>query len=198
VLYSLLHKYSDQEDIIVGTSTFGRTNYEVQKIVGLFVNKLPIRAYPKPDQTYNNLLDHVKSSFLNVINNQDLQFDEIVDILKIKRDSSRNPIFDITIDLQNFDKSNYQLKELEFLYNEFNSEAVRFDIAVQAYEYNSKLGLDFEYSDELFNESSIENFGNRFLDIIRQVVQMKGNIKLKDFTILTKYQKPQSIHNELF
>lgn len=198
ILYIVLNKYTGQEDILIGTSSFGRTNYDLQNMIGLFINKLPIRTYINPKNTYLEILDEVESRFINILINQDLQFNDLVDLLKIKRDPSRNPIFDITIDVQNFNQSSFQIEEIEFLYNEFNSEAIRFDIAIHAYEYNEELIMDFEYSTELFLESSIKSLSERMIEAIRQVVGKDGKIKIEDITFTTNYRTPAKVSSDLF
>ncbi|MGN4562436.1 condensation domain-containing protein, partial [Bacillus cereus group sp. MYBK5-2] len=98
---TLLAKYSGQEDIIVGTPIAGRTHADLEPIIGMFVNTLAIRNYPEGDKTFYMYVQEVKETMLNAYENQEYPFEELVQKVNIKRDMSRNPLFDTMLVLQN-------------------------------------------------------------------------------------------------
>ncbi|MGM1050753.1 MAG: condensation domain-containing protein, partial [Bacillota bacterium] len=91
----LLSKCTGQEDIIIGSPIAGRPHADLENIIGMFVNTLVMRNYPKSGKTYKGFLDEVKENSLRAYENQDYQFEELVDKLNLRRDISRNPLFDV-------------------------------------------------------------------------------------------------------
>ncbi|MCP4155047.1 MAG: hypothetical protein GY757_45405, partial [bacterium] len=101
IFNSFLSMLSGQEDIIIGTPTAGRGHANLGDIIGMFVNTLGLRNQPHGDKTYEEFLNNVKETTLNAFDNQDYQFEELVETLNISRDASRNPLFDVMFLLQN-------------------------------------------------------------------------------------------------
>ena len=93
----LLSKYTGQEDIIVGSPVAGRPHWELENIIGIFLNTLAMRNYPEADKTFVQFLQEVKENSLQAYENQSYQFEELVEKLNVKRDLSRNPIFDTPV-----------------------------------------------------------------------------------------------------
>ncbi|MCP4158385.1 MAG: amino acid adenylation domain-containing protein, partial [bacterium] len=110
---SFLSKLSGQEDIIIGTPTAGRGHVDLGDIIGMFVNTLGLRNQPHGDKTYEEFLDHVKETTLNAFDNQDYQFEELVETLDISRDASRNPLFDVMFLLQNMELTKIEIPGLK-------------------------------------------------------------------------------------
>lgn len=75
----LLHKYSRQEDVVVGSSIAGRTHQDTENIVGMFVNTLPMRAYPESNKSFKQLLNEVKDVSLKAYDHQEYPLEELVD-----------------------------------------------------------------------------------------------------------------------
>ncbi|WP_257207177.1 condensation domain-containing protein, partial [Bacillus thuringiensis] len=111
---TLLAKYSGQEDIIVGTPIAGRTHADLEPIIGMFVNTLAIRNYPEGDKTFYMYVQEVKETMLNAYENQEYPFEELVQKVNIKRDMSRNPLFDTMLVLQNTEDTELQIEKLVF------------------------------------------------------------------------------------
>ncbi|MCP4147718.1 MAG: hypothetical protein GY757_08200, partial [bacterium] len=97
----LLAKLAGQEDVIVGMATAGRRHAEVERIIGMFINTLPIRNYPSGEKTVSEFLREVKNKTLGAFENQEYQFEDLVDKISIKRNTGRNPIFDVMFNLLN-------------------------------------------------------------------------------------------------
>ncbi|MCP4156072.1 MAG: hypothetical protein GY757_50600, partial [bacterium] len=97
----LLSKLSGQEDIIVGTATAGRRHADLERIVGMFVNTLAMRNYPEGEKNVAEYLKEVKNATLNAFDNQEYQFENLVDRLSVRRDTGRNPLFDVMFNLLN-------------------------------------------------------------------------------------------------
>ncbi|HLP62748.1 MAG TPA: condensation domain-containing protein, partial [Candidatus Deferrimicrobium sp.] len=98
-----LAKLSGEEDIIIGTPIAGRDREEFQGIIGMFVNTLPLRNYPEPGKIFVDFLTEIKERTLAALENQDYQFEDLVEKIVLSRDTSRNPLFDVMFVFQNME-----------------------------------------------------------------------------------------------
>ena len=121
----LLSKLSGLEDIIIGTPVAGRGHPDIENIIGMFVNTLPLRNSINNETSVKEFISQVKAKVLRAFENQEFQYEEIIETIKGKRDISRNPLFDVMFVLQNikndggmFPKSN---KEISFSFNPLSS-----------------------------------------------------------------------------
>nr|CUX79061.1 Octapeptin synthase subunit B [Niallia circulans] len=168
----LLSKYSGQEDIIVGTPVAGRTHADLEQILGMFVNTLAIRNYPAGDKTFLAYLEEVKESALGAFEHQDYPFEELVERLNVKRDPSRNPLFDTAFDLQNVDDRDADFEELKLVpYDLDEEEEVKFDLILSMYEENGVLKGGFHYCAKLFKAAMIQTMAQDLLLVLAQVCE---------------------------
>ena len=94
-LQALMHRYTGQTDIVVGTASANRTRAELAPLIGFLVNTLPIRTDLSGDPSFIELLDRVRQQTLAAYSHQDLPFAKLVDVLRVERDTSRSPIFQV-------------------------------------------------------------------------------------------------------
>ncbi|UCH92161.1 MAG: amino acid adenylation domain-containing protein [Candidatus Aminicenantes bacterium] len=181
-----LAKISGQEDIIIGTLTAGRKHADLEKIIGMFVNTIPLRNFPTSEKTFVEFLHEVKARTLETFENEDLQFEDIVNLLEIKKSANRNPLFDIGFGFLHMDEQQ-EAKSIgdrtdlpPGIY--LNSNSSRFDISLYGRHTREKILYTFEYRTKLFKKEKIERFVKYFLEIISQVLANKY-IKLSDINI---------------
>ena len=191
VLNVLLFKYTGQNDIIVGGSIAGRPHADLQDIVGMFVNILPIRIHPDQEMTYWELLKQVKTTSLNAFENQDMQFEMLVEQLKPMAETSRNPLFDICLNVQNYEQPEIEIKGLAMTPCPYEPDTSKFDMLVWANLVGDDIHFMLEYSTELFKPSSVEEFSKHFIEIVQQVIKNK-EIPLKDIKLSHKVLTPES------
>ena len=110
----LLAKYTGQEDVIVGSPVNGRPHADLEKIIGMFINTLALRNYPRGYMKFSEFLAAVKTNSIKAFENQDYQFEDLVDSLDVPRDLSRNPLFDVMFILQDNDGSVMNIDDLSF------------------------------------------------------------------------------------
>jgi len=197
VLNVLFFKYTGQEDIIVGSGLMGRPHKPLQKIIGMFVNFLAMRNYPKGNKTYWQFFKEVKEQTLNAFENQDVQFEELVRQLNLERDPARNPLFDVTFVVQNFERPTLRVPELSMTPYEMENKTSKFDLTLFTEERENQLFFIFEYAVRLFEKKTIEKIANHFIEIIKQVNRDK-HILLKEISISKDLLDAQvgSIENE--
>ncbi|EOO16136.1 amino acid adenylation domain-containing protein [Bacillus cereus] len=186
----LLSKYTGQEDIVVGSPVAGRPHADLQSIIGMFVNTLAMRNYPKSNQTFEEFLDGVKENALIAYENQDYQFEQLVERLEIPRDMSRNPLFDTMFVLQNADNGKFTIDGLKFKPYSFDSMVTKFDLTLTAREIDEKITFNFGYCTKLFERETIERMANHLINILKQIVVQK-DIELAQMDMLSRDEKRQ-------
>ncbi|MFW5855163.1 MAG: condensation domain-containing protein, partial [Thermodesulfobacteriota bacterium] len=97
----LLHRYCNQEDILIGTPVAGRNLRDIEPLIGFFVNTLVIRTDLSEDLTFRNLLDQVRRTSVAAFEHQDLPFEKLVDALQPERTLSHSPVFQTMFVLHN-------------------------------------------------------------------------------------------------
>ena len=190
----LLSKYSGQEDIIIGSPIAGRSHSDLQNIIGMFVNTLAMRNYPQGKKTYKEFLKEVRENCLMAYENQDYQFEELVQKLNIKRDLSRNPLFDVMFTMQNMDRTDLKIGDLEFKEYQKGNEISKFDLTLSATESEEEVYCKLDYSTQLFKKETIEEIIKNLNQILK-VISANIEVKLSEICILTEEEK-RKIMNE--
>ena len=185
----LLSKYSNDEDIIVGVPVAGRPHAQLQNIMGMFVNTLPLRNRPEGSKKYIDFLLEVKENSLSAYENQDYQLETLIEKLSLKRDMSRNPLFDVmfsTVDTVKHEKVQLEDVSLKPYYNK--NTISKFDLTLNAMENTKDLDFVFEYSTKLFNKETIEKLATHYINIL-EVIVYNREITLKEIDVLTEKEK---------
>jgi len=167
----LMTALSGQEDIVVGTPTAGRKYAELQALVGMFVNTLPLRNFPVGDKTFKDFLQEVKNRTIAAFENQEYQFEELVERLDLRRDTSRNPLFDVMFVLQNLGLADLEVPGLLVNPYAFDSRMSKFDLTVQGMERAGELDFYVEYCTSLFTRQTIGRFVSCFQRVVAAVLQ---------------------------
>ncbi|CAH1200787.1 Tyrocidine synthase 3 [Paenibacillus plantiphilus] len=169
----LLSKYSHQEDIVIGTPVSGRNHADLDHVIGMFVNTLPIRNYPAAGKRFIDFLEEVKGSALGAYEHHQYPLESLVEKLQLPMDQSRNPLFDAMFVLHNHIDSNdneeYPEHELQFKPIEPDSSTAKFDLNLQALEYESQIAGRLEYSTSLFNKASAERMADDYIRILQLI-----------------------------
>jgi amino acid adenylation domain-containing protein len=167
----LLYRYTRQEDIIVGIPITGRSHRDVQEIVGMFVNTLALRNYPRGNKTFAKFLHEVKENMLKAFANQFYQFEDLVEKLEIPRDMSRNPLFDAMFVLHTVNIENIKFPGVKLSNFEREHPACRFDLTLNAAEFNEGITIGLEYTTALFKDETMQRFLENFFTIITTAVE---------------------------
>lgn len=184
----MLSKYSGQEEIAVATPIAGRGHADIEKMPGMFVNTLLLKNQPSGEMTFKEFLDNIKANALQAYDNQEYQFEKLIEKLDFKRDLSRNPMFDVMFILQNMDGQETKADNLRLSPYPVRNKASKFDLTLEAAESGSELTLSLEYCTKLFKRGTIERFAGYILNIAVQVLNNPGK-KIMDLEMLTPEEK---------
>ncbi|MCP4153783.1 MAG: hypothetical protein GY757_39015, partial [bacterium] len=201
IVTALLSKYTGQEDISVGTRTAGRSHVALTGIIGMFINTLVMRNYPAKDKTFLQFLEEVRFNALQAFDNQDYQFNDLLERLKIKRDRSRNPLYDVVFAFLNVEQPDIKIQDLSLEHYQWGDTSSQIDLRFGGTEKDNKIQFNITYSTSLFKESYAEKMAERFIDIVKQVVE-NDQIKLAELKLshelLTVKSKTRRQHDEGF
>jgi acyl carrier protein/RNAse (barnase) inhibitor barstar len=178
----LLSRYTGQEDIIVGVPTAARSHLDLENIVGMFVNTMAMRNYPRGELPLGDFLQEVKEYALKAFENQDYPFEELVNKLEVPKDYSRNPLFDVLFVSENLEIPGLELKGLAFSPVGIENRISHMDLVFYIVENNDKIVLRLEYATTLFKQSSIERMLKHYVEILEQAVN-DISIRLKEIGI---------------
>ncbi|WP_159882428.1 non-ribosomal peptide synthetase [Paenibacillus puerhi] len=186
----LLAKYSGQEDIVVGCPVAGRSHPDLEPIVGMFVNMLPLRVYPSGKLTFTEYLQQVKASALLAFENEEYPFEELVQRLHLQREASRNPLFDTVFALQNLDVDGIAAGGLTLKPSPLQSGHAKFDLLLEASLGGEGLTFTLEYRTSLFDAATMERLGAHYIRLLQQLAEEPGRT-LADMECLTEAEKAQ-------
>ncbi|MBU3108710.1 non-ribosomal peptide synthetase, partial [Clostridium gasigenes] len=178
----VLNKYTGQEDIVVGTPISGRTNKDMESMMGMFVNTLAIREKPESEKSFLKFVDEVKESCLKAYENQEYPFEELVEEVQIRRDFSRNPLFDVTFGLENNEKVNISMDNvrIEQIWGEHGVS--KFDLTLMIGSSEGGYFVHAEYCIALFKKETINRFLLHYKEVLYNVIanpkMLIGEIKV--------------------
>ncbi|UCH95170.1 MAG: amino acid adenylation domain-containing protein [Candidatus Aminicenantes bacterium] len=194
VLFALYHiflsKLSNQEDIVVGTVTAGRQHADLEPIIGMFVNTLVVRSYPRGEKSFPTFLEEIKERSLEAFDNQDYQYEDLVEQVATARDTSRNPLFDTLFVLQDNSIPGIEIPGLKLTPLEYRGKTSKFDLLLIGMEIEEKLSLTFEYSTRLFTAATIRRFIGYFNKVAAAVIENTA-VKLSEIEIISEEEKQQ-------
>lgn len=186
----LLSKYSGQDDIVVGTPASGRTHPDLEEMIGMFVGTLPVRSQPAGDKTFSQYLGETKQLILTALHNQDYPLEKLVEKLKIKRDASRNPLFDAMFSFSQEDNPSSADGALTTSCFDAERVSAHFDVDLEARRDARGLELLFEYATSLFTEQTISRLGQHFVNILETITEDPA-VRLCDIAISSLEERQQ-------
>lgn len=166
-----LAKYSLQEEIIVGTPISGRTHADTQDMIGMFVNTLAIKGEVHKDMTFEQLLSAVKEKCLQAYDNQEYQFEELVEAVETKRDFSRNPIFDVMFVLQDNESEIYVDDINVGSWALMENNISKLDLTLNITNDTKGYLIDFEYCTDLFKTETVQTMEEHFVRLLHEVIE---------------------------
>ncbi|MBX4267646.1 AMP-binding protein, partial [Clostridium estertheticum] len=125
---------------------------------------------------------------LSAYENQEYQFDKLIEELDIRRDLSRNALFDTMFVLQNLDIKELEINNLKFKQYEFENKISKFDLTLSATEIGEEIIFNMEYCTKLYKKETIERLIGHFLNILKEVAE-NPKIKLSEIEMLSEEEK---------
>lgn len=189
----LLSKLCNVEDVVVGTPVAGRNHADLEHIIGMFVNTLALRNYPKGELSFTSFLSEVKSSVLTCLDNQEYPYEKLIDELKVDRNTGRNPLFDVMFNYGNVQGVKLEIPGLTMQSFKNAHVAAQFDLTLSVIESGNRLQFDFTYATDLFRKGTVERFAAYFKKIVSILVE-DPHIQIGAIEIITEAEKQQVVN----
>jgi amino acid adenylation domain-containing protein len=162
----LLYRYTDENDISVGTPIAGRTRLETEPLIGFFVNTLVLRTQLRGTESFRELLQRVRDLTLEAYSHQDVPFEKLVEELQPERDLSRTPLFQIAFTMQKRTSAAIDVAGLALRSFADENTTAKVDLSLDMHETEGGLTGYFEYNTDLFDVRTIERMAGHFQTLV--------------------------------
>jgi non-ribosomal peptide synthetase component F/acyl carrier protein len=201
----LLHRYTGQEDVLVGTPTAGRCKAEFANVVGMFVNPVVMRADLSGDTAFADFLAQVRRTVLDAFEHQDYPLTLLIEKLQPARDPSRSPLFQIMFSFQKShlmggldlaplaigeNGARMRLGELELESVELEQQVAQFDLTLTLAETGEELQGSLQFNTDLFDASTISRMAGHFESLFESIID-NPNERISAFPMLTEAERYQ-------
>jgi non-ribosomal peptide synthetase component F len=164
----LMARYSGQEDVVVGTANGNRPQVETERMLGLFVNTMVVRADLSGDPSFRELLARVRKRALEDYTHGDLPFEKLVEELRPPRDLSRSPIFQVLFVIQNTPLEALARGAVSGVIGERGTAA--YDLSLYLIETGRGFSGSLEYNTDLFDRATVRRFSEHYEHLLAGIV----------------------------
>lgn len=171
VYYILLARYTAQEDIIVGTPVAGRHHADVEKLIGVFINSLALRADLSGNISFREFLKRVRRTALDAFAHQEIPFERLLSELRIERTSSHSPVFQVFFNLLDVRKGvRLELPNIVTETPSLPEMGSIFDITLYAQNWGETLKLKLVYNADLFTCNRMSEFLHHYHQLLQEAL----------------------------
>jgi amino acid adenylation domain-containing protein/natural product biosynthesis luciferase-like monooxygenase protein len=186
---SLLHRYTGQTDVVVGTDVANRNRAETEPLIGFFINQLVLRLRLEGNPAFRQVLEQTKRVAVDAYAYQDLPFEEVVRALNPERSMAHAPVFQVKFVLQNMPLKAPELPGLKLRFGESHAASSKLDLTVLASPTPQGLVCSWMYSTDLFEPSTVERLARHFQRVLEAVVAEEGRQRLSELPLLTEAER---------
>ncbi len=190
----LLHRYTAQTDISVGTPIANRNYREIEGLIGFFINTLVLRTDLSGDPSFHELLQRVRDTALNAYAHQDLPFEKLVEELQPERNLGRTPFFQVLFTVRNSTSSRLTLPDLSLEGLDVETGTSKFDLLMMVDETEHGINFGIEYNTDLFDDSTITRMAGHFENLLTGIV-MAPDSQLSYLPLLSEHEEQQLVHD---
>jgi amino acid adenylation domain-containing protein/non-ribosomal peptide synthase protein (TIGR01720 family) len=187
---TLLHRYTGNDDLIVGTAIANRNRAEIERLIGFFINTLALRTDFSGNPTFTQLLHRVRATTLSAYAHQDLPFEQLVDTLHPQRSLSYTPLFQVMFVLQNAPFADMEIEGLQWVPLPSHSDTAKFDLTLSMQESDQGLTGTLEYSLDLFKPTTIQRLAGHLQTLVESIA-LNPDQPLSEICLLTATERQQ-------
>ncbi|QLE40077.1 amino acid adenylation domain-containing protein [Nostoc sp. C052] len=187
---TLLYRYTEQSDILVGTPIANRNRSEIEGLIGFFINTLVLRTDISGDPSFNELLTRIRETALSAYSHQDLPFEMLVEALQPERDLSHTPLFQVMFVLENAPTSQLELTRLTVNPLPIENATSKFDLTLGMENTATGLVGAWEYNTDLFDDSTIARMTGHFVTLLEAIVANPQE-RISQLPMLTEVEQQQ-------
>src|SRR6266487_2870770 len=187
---TLLHRYTGHDDLIVGVPIANRQRVEVEGLIGFFANTLVMRTTFPTDLTFRELLRRVTETAVEAYANQDMPFERLVELLHVRRDASRTPLFQVSFAIQDYPAVNFRLPGIETSPWFVTTRTSKFDFSLTLERSAEGWTAAAEHSTDLFDADRVERMLEHWRVILENVVAIPTQ-RVSEIPLLTAAERQQ-------
>ncbi len=187
---ALLHRYSGQDDVVVGTPVAGRNRPEVEDLIGVFINTLALRGRLDGEPTFRALLGRTCDAALTAYALQDLPFERLVEELQPVRDRARSPLFQVMLILQNAPLDPLALQGVTWTPLPVDSGTAKMELLLSVAESRGELAGQLEYNAGLFDRTTARRLAGH-LEALLTGAAADPDVCLADLPLLPAAERQQ-------
>lgn len=186
----VLSRYTGQEDIPVGVPMLGRIDPDLEDVVGMFINMVVLRSDLSGNPSFEELLDCTADANLDIYDHQEVPLEKIVQRVQPVRDSSRNPLFQVSVQVLGDSTSgaDFTLPGIEAEQFDLGSARAMFDLVINFWESARTLRLDIGYATDLFDRWRIEAMAGHIQNVLRAVIDDPA-LRLSEVPLLSDTER---------
>lgn len=159
----LLSRYSDSQDIVMGTPVANRHLQQIEPIIGCFINTIVLRSEIQMSDNFEDILKDNKKMILSSFAHQNLPFETLVDHMKPERNASLTPLFQVMIALHNNEQQNLCLNDLNIENYPMVDDTAKCDLTLNIFPSDDQISLQWQYCKALFKKESIQQISDHFV-----------------------------------
>ncbi|HLX70088.1 MAG TPA: amino acid adenylation domain-containing protein, partial [Verrucomicrobiae bacterium] len=180
---TLLHRYTGQEDIVIGSPVAGRTRASLEKVIGLFVNMLVLRTKLEGNPSFAELLRRTQTTVLEALAEQDLPFEKLVEQLQPQRSASHSPLTQVMFALQDELSDNLSLSGITTSPFPLDTGTAKFDLTFTIVKSGSRLDCCAEYNSDLFEAATARRMLLHYQNLL-EAIAANSEQRLSDLSLL--------------
>ncbi|MEM9275673.1 MAG: amino acid adenylation domain-containing protein [Cyanobacteria bacterium P01_F01_bin.143] len=190
-LFLLLHRYTGNDDLVIGTSIANRNRPELENLIGFFANTLALRADLSNNPSFTELLTQVRETTLAAYTHQDLPFEQLVDSLEIERSLSHMPLFQIFLVWEAQSREKLAIEDLtwEVLPRE-TATVAKFDLTFFLTETPEGINGAIEFNTALYNPETIDRLTKHFQNLLTSIAS-NATQPISELAFLDQEEKKQ-------
>ena len=165
----LLHRYTGQEDIIVGAPIAGRDRIEIENLIGVFINTLVLRTLLNGNLTFKELLSRVRKIVTGAIAHQEISLEKLAEELQPERYLSHTPLFQVLFQLRNVPQEAVEVPGLKFQEFQLDRGIAAFDLTLDIIQKPTGLFCVFEYNADLFDAGTVTRIAEHYHTLLEEV-----------------------------
>ena len=189
---TLLHRYTGQEDIVVGSPVAGRVRACLEKVMGVFVNMLALRTKLEGNPDFYELLHRTQATVLEALANQELPFEKLVEELQPERSASYSPLIQVMFALQDELSDNLKLRGMDISQFPLDPGTAKFDLTFTIVKSGAKLSCCAEYNSDLFDAITVRRMLGHYEKVLEGIA-INPDQCLSDIPLLTDEERERML-----
>ncbi|MBA2285604.1 MAG: non-ribosomal peptide synthetase, partial [Ktedonobacteraceae bacterium] len=203
--FTLLYRYTEQEDICLGTGIANRRSRDAEQLIGMIINTLVLRTDLSGNPTFRDLLARVREETLGAYEHQDIPFEKVVEVLRPERNLSYNPFFQVIFGFHDSPLDSLELPDLELTLEEgLSNGSAKFDLnliviprseqAMDARQRMRDTGITmvWEYNTDLFEHATIERMIAAYQMLLENLCSDAAQ-RIADVPLLTARERERQL-----